>query len=92
MSIFERFPTLTTAVFLSTLGVDLVQSSGHGVLEDLQRTPAGLHGGWWRTGTALFAVAAVGLTAAENIHGPALLLGGIFAVLLSVKVHQPGDV
>ncbi|MCM2420598.1 rhomboid family intramembrane serine protease [Streptomyces sp. RKAG293] len=227
MPIFKRFPMLTTAVFLSTLGVDVVQFSAHGVLEDLQRTPAGLHGGWWRTGTALFvqdggifgavtnlvfllvigtiaeqtlsrprwllqyfgvglasefvgyawqpvgggnsiavcglagavalalwqedaslpgytaqallfwsgalvgtlwssgyllsalvcvagsvliricaenrvavgrptalAVAAVGvgLTAAENIHGPALLLGGIFAVLLSVKVHQPGDV
>jgi membrane associated rhomboid family serine protease len=50
----RRFP-FTTAVVLPFTGLtNLLQAGVPGMLGHLQRTPAGLHGDWWRTVTALF--------------------------------------
>ena len=49
-----RFPVLTAAVTTVTAATNLVQFTVPGVLERFERTPAGLHGDWWRTVTALF--------------------------------------
>jgi len=50
----RRFPLVTTAVFGLTAAVNLLQFVVHGLLRHLERSPAGLHGDWWRTVTALF--------------------------------------
>jgi hypothetical protein len=50
------------------------------VLAHLQRTLAGLHGQWWRTGVTL--ASGVVLACVRNIHGAALLAGGVLAALL----------
>lgn len=50
----RRFPVVTAVVFAVTAAVKLLQFAVHGVLGELQRTPAGLHGEWWRSSTALF--------------------------------------
>jgi membrane associated rhomboid family serine protease len=49
----RRFPALTLVVFAVTLAVNLAQMVNGRILADLERTPAGLHGDWWRTGTSL---------------------------------------
>jgi membrane associated rhomboid family serine protease len=51
---FMRFPVVTAAVTAVTVATNAVQLSVPGVLERFERTPAGLHGEWWRTVTALF--------------------------------------
>lgn len=50
----RRFPALTTVVAAVTFGTAVVQAVVPGTLRDLQRTPAGLHGDWWRSLTSLF--------------------------------------
>lgn len=49
----RRFPVLTTVVAAAMLGMALVQAAVPGMLRDLGRTPAGLHGDWWRSLTSL---------------------------------------
>ncbi len=49
-----RFPWLTGVVFTITAISNLTQFAVHGTLAHLERSPAGLHGDWWRTATALF--------------------------------------
>ncbi|MFC0437188.1 rhomboid family intramembrane serine protease [Kutzneria buriramensis] len=49
-----RFPVLTAAVTTVTAAANIVQLTVPGVLERFERTPAGLHGEWWRTVTSLF--------------------------------------
>ena len=49
-----RFPVVTTVVFVVTALMNTLQFAVHGTLSNLERTPAGLHGEWWRTVTALF--------------------------------------
>jgi membrane associated rhomboid family serine protease len=44
---------LTLAVAAATLAMALVQACVPGTLRDLGRTPAGRHGDWWRSLTAL---------------------------------------
>jgi membrane associated rhomboid family serine protease len=51
----RRFPLLTAAVFGLTAASNLLQFVVPGLLGHLERSPAGLHGDWWRTVTALFA-------------------------------------
>jgi membrane associated rhomboid family serine protease len=50
----RRFPYATTVVLTGTALTNLFQFVVPGMLERLERTPAGLHGDWWRTVTALF--------------------------------------
>ncbi|HEX6469167.1 MAG TPA: hypothetical protein VF069_08735 [Streptosporangiaceae bacterium] len=50
----RRFPSTTVAVLAVTALTNLFQFVVPGMLQHLQRTPAGLHGDWWRTVTALF--------------------------------------
>ncbi|MGK4579323.1 rhomboid family intramembrane serine protease [Kitasatospora sp. HPMI-4] len=50
----RRFPVVTAVVFTFTAAVNLLQFAVPSVLTGLQRTPAGLHGDWWRSGTSLF--------------------------------------
>ncbi|MEV8478042.1 rhomboid family intramembrane serine protease [Streptomyces sp. NPDC051173] len=50
----RRFPVVTAVVFVATAAVNLLQFAVHGVLAHLERTPAGLHGDWWRSVTSLF--------------------------------------
>jgi membrane associated rhomboid family serine protease len=42
-------------VFALTAAGAIAQAAAPGLLASLQRSPEGLHGDWWRTGTALFA-------------------------------------
>ena len=49
-----RFPVLTVGVTTVTAVSNVVQLTVPGVLERFERTPAGLHGEWWRTATSLF--------------------------------------
>ena len=49
-----RFPVVTAAVTTVTAATNIVQFTVPGVLEGFERTPAGLHGEWWRTVTSLF--------------------------------------
>ena len=51
---FERVPVVTGIVFALTAAGAIAQAVVPGLLGSLQRTPEGLHGDWWRTGTALF--------------------------------------
>jgi membrane associated rhomboid family serine protease len=50
----QRFPIVTATVFGVTAFSNILQFCVPGMLERLQRTPAGLHGDWWRTLTSLF--------------------------------------
>ena len=47
-------PWLTAAVFALTAAGGIAQHIVPGLLGQLERSPAGLHGQWWRIGTALF--------------------------------------
>ncbi|MDN3356713.1 rhomboid family intramembrane serine protease [Actinomadura sp. DC4] len=49
----RRFPFVTAAVFGVTLTANLLLFAVHGLLGRMERSPAGLHGDWWRTVTAL---------------------------------------
>lgn len=49
-----RTPTATITVFVLTAAVNSVQLWDSGLLGSLERTPAGMHGQWWRAGTSLF--------------------------------------
>jgi membrane associated rhomboid family serine protease len=49
----RKFPVVTAAVFAVTAAVNIAQLLAPHLLHTLERTPAGLHGQWWRTGTAL---------------------------------------
>ncbi|HEY0542845.1 MAG TPA: rhomboid family intramembrane serine protease [Actinoallomurus sp.] len=50
----RRFPVATAAVFGVTALSNVLQVLVHGTLARLERTPAGLHGDWWRSVTSLF--------------------------------------
>ena len=50
----ERRPVLTLAVVAVTAVTSAVAVASPTVLAHLERTPAGLHGQWWRTFTSLF--------------------------------------
>ena len=50
----RRFPVVTAVVFGLTAASNLLQFVVPGMLRHLERSPAGLHGDWWRTATALF--------------------------------------
>lgn len=52
--LLTRFPVVTVIVFVITAALNIAQAVSPGVLTDLQRMPAGLHGDWWRTVTSLF--------------------------------------
>lgn len=49
----RRWPVLTAIVFAVTAAVNVAQFAAPTVLTHLERTPAGLHGDWWRSGTSL---------------------------------------
>jgi membrane associated rhomboid family serine protease len=49
----RRFPAVTAAVLAVTAVTSVLGLVEAEVLAALQRTPAGLHGDWWRTATAL---------------------------------------
>jgi membrane associated rhomboid family serine protease len=49
----RRFPAVTAAVLAVTAATSVAGLVEAGVLAALQRTPAGLHGEWWRTVTSL---------------------------------------
>lgn len=50
-----RRPWVTLVVFVITAAVTTLQLTvAPGLLHDLERTPASLHGDWWRTITSLF--------------------------------------
>jgi len=48
-----RVPVLTIVVFLASTAMAIAQLLHPRLLDDLQRTPAGLHGDWWRTVSTL---------------------------------------
>jgi len=50
----RRFPLVTAVVFGVTALANLTQFLVPGTLAHLERSPAGLHGDWWRTVTSLF--------------------------------------
>ncbi|MFB9838873.1 rhomboid family intramembrane serine protease [Actinoallomurus acaciae] len=50
----RRFPLVTAIIFGVTALSNVAQFLVPGMLAHLERTPAGLHGDWWRTGTSLF--------------------------------------
>jgi membrane associated rhomboid family serine protease len=50
----RRFPVVTAVVFAVTGLSNVLQFLVPGMLAGLERAPAGLHGDWWRTCTALF--------------------------------------
>jgi membrane associated rhomboid family serine protease len=84
----RRFPLVTAAVFGLTAASNLLQFVVPGLLRHLERSPAGLHGDWWRTVTALFAqdggvagtlsnlafLVAVGVLAEQVVSRPRWLL------------------
>ncbi|MFI9379555.1 rhomboid family intramembrane serine protease [Kutzneria sp. NPDC052558] len=49
-----RLPVLTIGVTVVTAATNIVQLTVPGTFERFGRTPAGLHGEWWRTVTSLF--------------------------------------
>jgi membrane associated rhomboid family serine protease len=49
-----RTPVVTMVIFAITATVNAVQFAVPGTLSGLQRTPAGMHGDWWRSFTSLF--------------------------------------
>jgi hypothetical protein len=51
---FQRFPVVTAVVFAVTATVSVLGLALPSLLATLERAPAGLHGDWWRTFTALF--------------------------------------
>jgi hypothetical protein len=52
----RRVPVVTAVVWALAVAVNVVQlaAASLGLLPTLERTPAELHGQWWRIGTALF--------------------------------------
>jgi membrane associated rhomboid family serine protease len=50
----RRFPLVTAVVFGVTALANLTQFLVPGTLAHLERSPAGLHGDWWRSLTSLF--------------------------------------
>lgn len=49
----RRWPVLTAVVFGVTATVNVAQFAAPTILTHLERTPAGRHGDWWRSGTSL---------------------------------------
>jgi hypothetical protein len=49
----HRVPLLTVGVLALTAATGLAQASDRGLLTHFERTPAELHGDWWRIATAL---------------------------------------
>ncbi|MFI1798708.1 rhomboid family intramembrane serine protease [Streptomyces sp. NPDC020379] len=78
----RRFPVVTVVVFAATATVNLLQFAVHGVLGELQRTPAGLHGEWWRSGTSLFVQDGGALGTVSNLLF-LLLVGAVAEQVLS---------
>ncbi|MFD0820088.1 rhomboid family intramembrane serine protease, partial [Micromonospora zhanjiangensis] len=77
----RRFPVLTLIVFGITAVGNALQYVLPGWLPALQRTPAGLHGQWWRSGTTLLVQ-----------DGGLLAVVGTLAVLLTVGALAEQDV
>ena len=74
----KRMPTLTLVVVAVTVATSAVAVASPTVLAQLQRTPAGLHGEWWRTFTSLFTQSSAG-GAASNLF---------FMLVLGVVAEQ----
>jgi membrane associated rhomboid family serine protease len=74
----RRVPVLTLAVVAVTAVTSAVVVSSPTVLAHLERTPAGLHGEWWRTLTSLFTQSSTG-GAASNL---------LFMLALGVVAEQ----
>jgi membrane associated rhomboid family serine protease len=70
----ERRPIVTIVVFAVSAAVTIAQFFDVAVLHDLERTPAGLHGDWWRTITSLL-VQDGGVAGAVSNLGFLLVLG-----------------
>jgi membrane associated rhomboid family serine protease len=51
---FQRFPVVTAVVFAVTATVSVLGLALPSLLATLERAPAGLHGDWWRTFSAMF--------------------------------------
>jgi membrane associated rhomboid family serine protease len=67
MAALRRRPVLTAGVVAVTALSALAQLVVPGMLADLERDPAALHGEWWRPATALFVQDGGVLGAASNI-------------------------
>jgi membrane associated rhomboid family serine protease len=78
----ERLPVVTGVVFALTAAGALAQALAPGLLDAWQRAPEGLHGDWWRTGTALF-VQDGGVVGALSNLGFLLVLGAIVEQFLA---------
>jgi membrane associated rhomboid family serine protease len=63
----RRPPLLTLVVFALTAATALAQAVDRGLLSRFERTPAELHGEWWRIGTALLVQDGGVLGAASNL-------------------------
>jgi membrane associated rhomboid family serine protease len=74
MTQLRRRPVVTIVVFVISTAVTIAQFFDAAVLHDLERTPAGLHGDWWRTLTSLL-VQDGGVAGAVSNLGFLLLLG-----------------
>ena len=74
-----RWPSLTVALFAVTAAMNLAQFVGPSLLTRLERTPAELHGQWWRIVTSLFVQDGGPLGAASNLA---------FLLVLGVAAEQ----
>jgi membrane associated rhomboid family serine protease len=75
----RRWPVLTAIVFAVTAAVNIAQFVVPTVLTHLERTPAGRHGDWWRSGTSL-------LVQDGGVGGTVSNL--LFLVLIGVAAEQ----
>jgi membrane associated rhomboid family serine protease len=78
----ERVPVVTGVVFALTAAGAVAQALDPGLLQAWQRNPDGLHGDWWRTGSALF-VQDGGIVGALSNLGFLLVIGAIVEQFLA---------
>jgi membrane associated rhomboid family serine protease len=79
----RRWPVLTSIVFTVTAAVNIAQFVAPAVLTHLERTPAGRHGDWWRSGTSLLVQdGGVGGTVSNLLF---LVLVGVAAEQIAVR-------
>jgi len=69
------FPAVTAVVFAVTAVTSVLGLAVPAFLDALERTPAGLHGQWWRTVTSLFVQDGGVLGTVSNLAFLALLAG-----------------
>ena len=75
----RRWPVLTIVVVAVTLAVNIAQLVSSHLLDDLERTPAALHGDWWRLGTTLLVQDGGAFGMVSNL---------LFTVLLGIVAEQ----